>query len=1341
MLLIPGNLLNTLSVFASKPDGKHGGDGNAKHQDNQANSKPSKPDHGDGNAKHQDNQANSKPSKPDVEPLTQGDVHRNATAPGSTASGPGPKHEKITWPASITLTPSTGPPGTLVTVHGGNFLPKSLASISFDGRSVATSQTNGAGSFSITFTVPTATILGSHTVKVMTDLLHTASANFGVTAPALTLTPSSGPVKTFVTLSGSGYGPNTAYSFCFQSSATAPCLAGTSSATTFTSTAAGAIPAGISITVPATGNSFVDISQGNTGTNFIVSSSYTSTTATLSLNPSSGVLNTRVVISGSGYAPNTPYSFCFQSSATAACPAGTQTVFTANASGGIPAGKSTVTITNAANHFLTISQGNLGGNSIISSSFTITNASLLLIPASGPVGTMVSLSGSGYTPNIQYAYCFQPSATTACPAGTATNFVSNATGAIPSGPGVTPRITVPGTNNTFVVISQGNSILKSAAYTVTVVTSPYKINLSPNSGTAGTPVVVTGTGFASSSSVTITFDGNSVTKANTDTKGTFSATFDIPQSYGGGLGTVGKTVNATDSSSHTAIATFAVTTTGQSTLTIATQDMDGNPLFGFFTYAYEHQSTPNPINSSKRFTPAQYTLNNQDEYAISVSYYGNWQFDHWLDTNSSLGGASPFADQAGKSTTRMISITSNTTITAVYRDVALSLSQSVGPAGTKLQITSAAFPANDTITLKVDGQTIDTRSTTASGTYSDTITIPSGASLGRHIILATDGTTANTHDAHFIVGPASSISLIPAQSKGVHVGDGVRVTGTGFFPNSLVELSYDGRDMFEDPGPTPYSVATDNNGGFSAIIEIVESVAGAHAIGAKDQYGDMASVPVTISPSAVLFPTSGNAGTTVNIYSPQANGFSGNSTATISFDGSSIATSTTDSTGSFGITFVIPANVSAGLHSIAISDTGGNSLSTSFNVTAVGSPTFSVQNVISGLSCGAYCSPTQFAFIPDNGPTQEGSGNFLVNMKNGVVYAVKNVNGKFVNQTTPFVTMPAHMEADAGLFSVAFDPYSYQATGYAYFLVTVVSNDPNVIPCNLDNTRLMDEIVRYKVTTDSSGNLVADSAMGQQVIMANIPATCDIDGGHIKFDSHGHLYISTGENYLAQSPDPSGAQDLTSLAGKILRITPLASPGPDGLLYSIPSDNPFASSTNPYIRKEIWGYGVRNPYTFDVDLQTGKVYASVVGLNSWEQIVDFTAASSNAGYSNYEGPTFGNPQNLPNYKEPIYWYPHHGQEGASGLLAITGATFYHCNAAPCYPSQLQGAYFFGDYGVGFINALLPNGLTIDPASQAPRGETQQLMQGLTLAPLDLQVWHGKIYYTTAFGDIGVLNYS
>jgi hypothetical protein len=1030
---------------------------------------------------------------------------------------------------------------------------------------------------------------------------------------SITLNPITGPPGTLLTVNGKNFGSRTTVTITFDGIGTVA-----------TTTASGAGSFSTTFTVPlstAVGSQTVTA----TDPTHIASASFGVAQPALSLSPSSGPINTLVTLFGTGYAPNTVYSYCFQSAASSFCPATTTTTFTTTSGGAIPAGV-TISVPATGNAFLDVSQGTKGSNFIISASFAVTTAILILNPSSGPVNTLVTVSGSAFAPNTLYSYCFQSSGTAACPSGTTTTFTTDSTGAIPNGSGTAPTITVPASGNAFVDVSQGTNFIKSAAFTVTTISSS-SINLSPNVGTAGLPVIVTGTGFASGSSVTIMFNGNSVDTTTTDANGAFIATFDIPQSYGASGGA--KTVQATDASSHTASATFTVTATGTSTLTIASQDIDGNSLPGFFTYVYEHESTPNPISNPNRFTPAAYMLNNQDEYAVAVSPYGNWQFDHWLDTNSPLGGGpSPFTDQTGKSTARMISITSDTTITAVYRNIALVLSQSVGPAGTPVTVTSKAFPANDAVTLKFNGQNMGTTSTSPTGTYSATFVVPSGTSPGRYIVLATDGT--NTYDTPFVVGPAPSISL-PVQST-AKVGDGVRVMGTNFFPNSLVELSFDGQDIFEDPGPTPYSIATDSSGSFTAIIEMVESVAGSHAIGAKDSFGDSATTSITIIPSATLFPTSGNTGSTVNIYSPQGNGFAGSSTITLSFDGVPLTTSsaiTTDATGSFGAQFTIPSSAQVGLHNIRISDTLGNSFTTSFTVTSVGTPAFSVQNVVTGLSCGSNCSPTQFAFIPDNGPTQEGSGTIFVNMKNGVVYAVKNVNGQFVIQPTPFATIPAHDEADAGLLSVAFDPNNYQSTGYAYFLVTVVSNDPSVTPCNLDNTPLVDEVVRYKVTTDSSGNLIADPSVGQQLVIGNIPASCDIDGGKIKFDSHDNLYVSTGENDLAQSADPSAAQDLTSLRGKILRITPLSSPGTNGLLYSIPSDNPFVSSSNPYIRKEIWGYGTRNPYTFDIDSQTGKIYVSDAGLNTWEQIQDFTVSGNNGGYSNYEGPAFGNPQSVP----------------------------------------------------------------------------------------------------------------
>src|SRR3989442_13400835 len=139
-------------------------------------------------------------------------------------------------------------------------------------------------------------------------------------------------------------------------------------------------------------------------------------------------------------------------------------------------------------------------------------------------------------------------------------------------------------------------------------------------------------------------------------------------------------------------------------------------------------------------------------------------------------------------------------------------------------------------------------------------------------------------------------------------------------------------------------------------------------------------------------------------------------------------------------------------------------------------------------------------------------------------------------------------------------------------------------------------------TTDSSGNIVANTGIGQKLIIGGILAGTSHNGGHLKFDSQGNLYIATGDSHRYGII----AQDLTSLAGKMLKITPLASPGPNGLLYSIPSTNPFVTNSSTTIKKEIYSYGLRNPFTFDIDSQTGLIYINMVEYNTWETVLDST---------------------------------------------------------------------------------------------------------------------------------------
>lgn len=77
----------------------------------------------------------------------------------------------------------------------------------------------------------------------------------------------------------------------------------------------------------------------------------------------------------------------------------------------------------------------------------------------------------------------------------------------------------------------------------------------------------------------------------------------------------------------------------------------------------------------------------------------------------------------------------------------------------------------------------------------------------------------------------------------------------------------------------------------------------------------------------------------------------------------------------------------------------------------------------------------------------------------------------------------------------------------------------------------------------------------ERVLLDGIPASQLHNGGAVEFGPDGHLYIGTGDARL-----PDSSQELSSLNGKILRITS------DG---EIPADNPFSGSP-------VWAYGFRN---------------------------------------------------------------------------------------------------------------------------------------------------------------------
>jgi glucose/arabinose dehydrogenase len=183
------------------------------------------------------------------------------------------------------------------------------------------------------------------------------------------------------------------------------------------------------------------------------------------------------------------------------------------------------------------------------------------------------------------------------------------------------------------------------------------------------------------------------------------------------------------------------------------------------------------------------------------------------------------------------------------------------------------------------------------------------------------------------------------------------------------------------------------------------------------------------------------------------------------------------------------------------------------------------------------------------------------------------------------------------------------------------------------------------------------------------------NGGHIVFGPDGMFYFGLGDGGGAGDPNEN-AQDLGSLLGKLLRLD-LERSAP----YGIPASNPFADSTGA--RPEIWAYGLRNPWRFAFDRETGDLYIADVGQNEREE-VDVTAAGS-AGGENYgwdllEGTRCFEPRTnceRPGLVAPVVEYDH--DVGCS----ITGGYVYRGTAVPA----IAGHYFYADYCSGFVRSF------------------------------------------------------
>jgi len=184
------------------------------------------------------------------------------------------------------------------------------------------------------------------------------------------------------------------------------------------------------------------------------------------------------------------------------------------------------------------------------------------------------------------------------------------------------------------------------------------------------------------------------------------------------------------------------------------------------------------------------------------------------------------------------------------------------------------------------------------------------------------------------------------------------------------------------------------------------------------------------------------------------------------------------------------------------------------------------------------------------------------------------------------------------------------------------------------------------------------------------------NGGHVAFGPDGFLYMGIGDGGSGGDPQGNG-QDPSDLLGSTLRLDVSAATG-----YTIPSSNPFVSVVGR--RGELWDLGLRNPWRFSFDRQTGDLYIADVGQSDREEVnvarqVNGGGKGLNYGWAITEGTTCygGGSCDRTGLTDPVLEYTH-----ASGC-SITGGYVYRGSAIP----QLAGTYFYSDYCSGWVRSF------------------------------------------------------
>lgn len=829
------------------------------------------------------------------------------------------------------------------------------------------------------------------TVAVLTALLLIAiaaplfSPAAAAGAPTATIEPKSGPNGTFVKVSGTGFGVNEAadditVSIDGYANTKADKTTYVNPDSQLSTDANGVLSGYFVIQDLSVGAHTVIISDATTS---VVAGTFTITAPTVTLSPSSGAAGSSVIVTGSGFpTSSTAQSSDFTTSITAATFSGNPIT--------VASGKSTGTSTTLSSNVLsatgtytgTVSLGAVTANSLFTltdnwgnvatTSLSLSPATLTLSPSSGPVGTVVTATVSGFGPtatitsvkvgNNAYASAATYTPATVTEQGTAAFIFTTPAGDATSQAGVAGAQTVTVTD------SLGN--VATATFTVTP-----KVTLTlgadnENSGTtfapAGTPakLFISATGLKANAVVSITAAAN-IPIAWTKSTATWTVTTGSYSTTTGRISTDanGALVIETDQANTPAAA-------GSYSITVS----DGtNSISTIITIT----TTGNIIGAS--------ALSGAKGSTVTVTYFGTKPAAITFD-GVNVATPTDAAQAWPKVSTNQVTFNVPTSASSGLHTIAATgfnsvsftvlpttisvLNPSSASVGTAVTVVGSGFVSPAAV-LAIQGGTV---AATCSDLVGDnliaTFNVPNYLP-GAYTLSLSDG--VNSASTTFNVA-AAQIEITPTTSELGSTTSPVTIaiTGSGFKANEEITVYFDSTVI---TATTPVGLTRINtNGGMlinSGFVIPTEATAGAHTITVIGQNGASATATFTVQPKlnalAAVRP-----GAQVAI---TGKGFAANSLQTLTVNGTattwlnvgttpatSLPTGTqvvTDSNGnlmtSTEVGFVVPSTTAAGTLNIVVTDASGNTASTNLTVLAspaitLGSAKIVAGNIVNGVS-------------------------------------------------------------------------------------------------------------------------------------------------------------------------------------------------------------------------------------------------------------------------------------------------------------------------------------------------------------------------------------------------------